>query len=86
MNVLLVEDNASLRRAMKLGLEATGQVRISGEEVAYLLGIVFGFGEMGVYFGIVAGNILGGFVGYLWARVFIGRLPRSGHTGDSVTG
>ncbi len=28
---LLVEDNASLRRAMRAGLEATGQVRVSGE-------------------------------------------------------
>jgi putative MATE family efflux protein len=44
---------------------------------AYLLGIVFGFGEPGVYLGIVAGNILGGSVGYLWARAFIGRLIRA---------
>jgi putative MATE family efflux protein len=41
---------------------------------AYLLGIVMGFGPLGVYLGIVSGNILGGTVGYLWARVFIGRL------------
>jgi len=50
---------------------------------AYLLGIVFGFGELGVYFGIVAGNILGGSVGYLWARVFIGRLIRAEGGGRS---
>ena len=31
ISVLLVEDNASLRRAMRAGLEATGQVRVSGE-------------------------------------------------------
>jgi len=41
---------------------------------AYILGIVLGFGEAGVYFGIVAGNILGGTIGYLWARAFISRL------------
>jgi putative MATE family efflux protein len=53
---------------------------------AYLLGIVFGFGEPGVYFGIVAGNILGGSVGYLWARAFIGRLIRSQGVGRPVPG
>ncbi|HZD44127.1 MAG TPA: hypothetical protein VE134_08745, partial [Methanomicrobiales archaeon] len=37
-------------------------------------GVVLGFGVVGVYLGIVAGNILGGIVGFLWARVFIGRL------------
>jgi len=31
LNLLLVEDNEKLRRAMKAGLEATGQVRVSGE-------------------------------------------------------
>ena len=31
ISVLVVEDNASLRRAMRAGLEATGQVRVSGE-------------------------------------------------------
>ncbi|NYT08310.1 MAG: MATE family efflux transporter [Methanomicrobiales archaeon] len=48
---------------------------------SYLLAIVFGLGEAGVYFGIVAGNILGGTVGYVWARVFIGRLIRTGQSG-----
>src|SRR5512136_1231334 len=31
ISVLVVEDNTSLRRAMRAGLEATGQVRVSGE-------------------------------------------------------
>jgi DNA-binding NarL/FixJ family response regulator len=31
MQVLLVEDNGNLRRAMKAGLEATGEVRVCGE-------------------------------------------------------
>jgi len=42
--------------------------------LAYLLGVVMGFGEIGVYFGIVTGNILGTSVGYIWARIFISRL------------
>ncbi|MDT8358534.1 MAG: MATE family efflux transporter [Methanomicrobiaceae archaeon] len=41
---------------------------------AYLLGIVFGLGEVGVYFGIVAGNILGTSAGYIWVNVFLSRL------------
>jgi len=42
--------------------------------LAYFLGVVLGLGEIGVYFGIVTGNILGGTVGYLWAHAFISRL------------
>jgi putative MATE family efflux protein len=42
---------------------------------SYLLAVVFGFAEMGVF--MVAGNILGGLVGYLWARTFIARLIRT---------
>jgi putative MATE family efflux protein len=34
----------------------------------YLFGIVLGYGEHGVWWGIVAGDILGGTVAYLWAR------------------
>ncbi|MDI9632614.1 MAG: MATE family efflux transporter [Methanolinea sp.] len=45
---------------------------------AYTLGLVLSLGELGVYLGIVAGNITGGLVGYLWAGVFIGRLVRTG--------
>jgi Na+-driven multidrug efflux pump len=41
---------------------------------AYLFGIVLGFGEHGVWWGIVAGDILGGAVAFLWARNFISRL------------
>jgi len=43
---------------------------------AYLLGVVFGFGEHGVWYGIVIGDILGGIVGYLWARIYIRRLMK----------
>lgn len=41
---------------------------------AYILGIVLGMGEQGVWWGIVAGEILGGFLGYIWARIYISRL------------
>lgn len=41
---------------------------------AYLFGIVFGLGERGVWWGIVAGDILGGTVSFLWARTYISRL------------
>jgi putative MATE family efflux protein len=41
---------------------------------AYLFGIVFGWGEHGVWWGIVAGDILGGTVAYFWARYYISRL------------
>jgi len=43
---------------------------------AFILGMVLGLGEFGVYSGIVVGNIIGGFIGYLWAGVFLDRLVR----------
>lgn len=43
---------------------------------AYLLGVVFGLGEHGVWYGIVIGDILGGIVGYIWVRIYISRLMR----------
>ena len=45
---------------------------------AYLFGIVLGFGEHGVWWGIVAGDILGGIVSYIWARYYISRLIANG--------
>ncbi len=41
---------------------------------AYLIGIVLGYGEHGIWWGIVAGDILGGIVSFVWARVYITRL------------
>jgi putative MATE family efflux protein len=41
---------------------------------AYLIGIVLGFGEHGIWWGIVAGDILGGIVSFVWARVYISHL------------
>ncbi|MDD1675208.1 MAG: MATE family efflux transporter [Methanomicrobiales archaeon] len=40
----------------------------------YLLGITLGYGENGVWFGIVIGNILGTTVAYVWAQFYIRRL------------
>jgi Na+-driven multidrug efflux pump len=45
---------------------------------AYLFGIVLGFGEHGVWWGIVAGDILGGTVSFIWARYYISRLIANG--------
>jgi putative MATE family efflux protein len=44
----------------------------------YLFAIVLGFGEHGVWWGIVAGDILGGTVAYFWARYYISRLIANG--------
>lgn len=41
---------------------------------AYLFGVVLGYGEHGIWWGIVAGDILGGTVAFLWARYYIARL------------
>jgi len=41
---------------------------------AYIIGIVLGFGEHGIWWGIVAGDILGGTVSFIWARMYISRL------------
>jgi len=44
---------------------------------AYLFGIVLGFGEHGIWWGIVVGDIIGGTVAYLWARAYISALIKS---------
>ncbi len=42
---------------------------------AYVFAIVMDLGETGgVWWGVVVGNILGAFVGYGWARIYIARL------------
>lgn len=45
---------------------------------AYLFGIVLGFGEHGIWWGIVAGDIIGGTVAFIWARAYISRLIANG--------
>jgi Na+-driven multidrug efflux pump len=43
---------------------------------AYMLAMTMNFGQQGVWWGIVAGDIAGGIVAYLWARLYISRLKR----------
>ncbi len=43
---------------------------------AYLFAIPLGMGEHGVWWGIVAGEIAGGLLGFVWARVYLSRLDR----------
>jgi len=42
--------------------------------VAYILGMVLGLGQEGIWWGIVFGNIAGSLFSYLWARLYINRL------------
>lgn len=43
---------------------------------AYILTIIFKFGQQGVWWGIVAGDIAGSAVAYSWARLYISRLQK----------
>jgi Na+-driven multidrug efflux pump len=43
---------------------------------AYLLAIHFNLGQQGVWWGIVAGNISGGVVAFIWARLYISRIQK----------
>jgi len=42
--------------------------------MAFVLGMVLGQGERGIWWGIVFGNIMGGGISYLWARMYISRM------------
>jgi putative MATE family efflux protein len=42
--------------------------------ISFILGIVLGMGQVGVWWGIIIGNVLGGTAGYIWARLYISRL------------
>ncbi|HOJ95238.1 MAG TPA: MATE family efflux transporter [Methanospirillum sp.] len=43
---------------------------------AYLFGIILGYGEHGIWWGIVAGDIMGGTLAYIWAKIYLSRLLR----------
>lgn len=45
---------------------------------AYILGIVCAMGEVGIWWGIVLGDILGSIVSYAWVRMYISRLQTYG--------
>lgn len=42
--------------------------------MAFILGVVLGLGQEGIWWGIVFGNIAGSILSYLWARLYISRL------------
>ena len=42
--------------------------------MAFVLGMVLGLGARGIWWGIVFGNIMGGGISYLWARMYISRI------------
>ncbi len=44
--------------------------------VAFILGMVLGLGQEGIWWGIVFGNIAGSLLSYLWARLYITRLMK----------
>jgi len=43
---------------------------------AYILAITLNFGQQGVWWGIVAGDIAGSAVAYTWARLYISRIQK----------
>jgi Na+-driven multidrug efflux pump len=49
-----------------------------------VLAVHLGLGETGVWWGIVAGNILGSIAGYLWARLYIARLIATGKNPETA--
>ena len=44
--------------------------------MAFVLGIVLGLGQEGIWLGIVFGNISGSLISYLWARLYVTRLMK----------
>jgi putative MATE family efflux protein len=42
--------------------------------LVYVLGVVLGLGQQGVWWGVVLGNIIGGIFSFLWARLYISRV------------
>lgn len=43
---------------------------------SYLLGIVFGMGYTGVFYGLILGSFCGCMFGYIWARVYLKELKK----------
>ena len=41
---------------------------------AYLFAIPLGMGEQGVWWGIVAGEVAGGLLAFVWARVYLSKM------------
>lgn len=43
---------------------------------AYIMAITLNFGQQGVWWGIVAGDIVGSSVAYCWARLYVSRIQK----------
>ena len=41
---------------------------------AYILAIPLGFGQQGIWYGIVIGNMLGSFIALLWSKIYIKKI------------
>jgi putative MATE family efflux protein len=52
--------------------------------MAFVLGMVLGLGEHGIWWGIVFGNISGSLLSYLWARLYINRLIRDREAAGAI--
>ena len=52
--------------------------------VAYILGFIFHLGELGVYWGIVSGVIIGSAVSYLYFRLFLRELKKKVENTTSI--
>ncbi len=44
--------------------------------LAYIFGILLGWGVKGIYIGIVLGGSIGGMIGYAWTKLFIRRFEK----------
>jgi Na+-driven multidrug efflux pump len=56
-----------------LGLNAMRDVVLI-TMMSFVLGIILGLGEEGIWWGIVFGNISGSLLSYLWAKLYISRV------------
>lgn len=54
--------------------------------LAFILGIVLGLGERGIWWGLVLGNIIGSGIGYLWVRIYIDRIRAWDGFGQHASG
>lgn len=41
---------------------------------SYLFGVVLGWGEVGIYYGVITGGFIGGLISFTWANIYMNRL------------
>lgn len=44
---------------------------------SYLFGVVLGWGEYGIYYGVVVGGLIGAVISFTWANLYLKRLRRN---------